>query len=193
MRKRPPQHASNLPEDPPSCRAADHAKDIEETYREESRSLLLSLRRLLPSPHDCWDTLHEVFVKVLHRRNLGHAEAGKPYILTAVRNQAYDRLRQRKLRGNIELLLLEDQQSSRQPSPEEACEGAELADLIARAMAALPEEERRALTLVNLDGLSFAEAAVRMARREHKVRRLVAKALLQLQAAIEAGSGDADE
>lgn len=193
MSKRTPKHAANPPEDRPSCGAAEHAKNVEKIYREERGSLVLSLRRVLPSRDECLDAIQDVFVRILARRDLEDVRSRESYVQGAVKNKAYDQRRRRKCWGDIEQLLPNDQQSSRQPSPEEACEGAELADRLTLAMAALPEDQRLALTLAKSDGLSVAEAAVRMGCREHKVRRLIAEALLRLQAAIAEGSGEADE
>lgn len=178
------------PEQPPQD-APNDAKSIEEIYRKERGSLLLKLCRLLGSRQDGEDAMHDVFVRAL-RDERKDVQEPKLFLLRSIRNEAYDELRRRKRRDNILLRLLENQHSSRHASPEEEYAGDTLCNALAKAVASLPKEQRIALTLM-LDGLSTAEAALRMGHRKRKVRKLFTKALANLRAVVATVSGGADE
>lgn len=188
MRNRPPKPAPETPEDQRSPDAPEHAKnDIERTYREQSGSLRRSLGRLLPS-FERWDALHDLFAKFLDR---GLGNTAEPYLRKSVTNQALDNIKKRQCRDRHEQALMDDQLLLSGRSAEEIYEIQQIAAIAERAIRALPEQERKALTFVRMDGLTDAEAAARMGCKANKVRRLVSKALCLIRADIKAARGDA--
>lgn len=82
-----------------------------------------------------------------------------PWMRAIVRNSIIDLFRERKRRGERESNLAVDEW------PDEANDGrnedAVLAPELQDALAALPEKQREAVTLIQIDGLSVAEAALR--------------------------------
>ncbi len=83
-----------------------------------------------------------------------------PWMRAIVRNSIIDHFRERKRRGDREIELVVEEW----PAADEAGEvGADqLAPELAAALAALPEAQREAVTLVQVNGLSVAEAALRV-------------------------------
>ena len=83
-----------------------------------------------------------------------------PWMRAIVRNSIIDHFRERKRRGDREIeLVVEDWPDE---SSTRDVEGDQLAPELAAALASLPEAQRVAVTLVQVKGLSVAEAALRV-------------------------------
>ena len=82
-----------------------------------------------------------------------------PWMRAIVRNAVIDHFRQRKRRGERETLLPVEEwaDDTRERSPADAPLSPELQD----ALAELPAKQREAVTLIQIEGLSVAEAALR--------------------------------
>lgn len=63
------------------------------------------------------------------------------------------------------------------PSPSEVAQGNELREAASRAMAALPEDYRDILRLVQSEGLTLRDAALRMGRTHDAAKKLYGRAL----------------
>ena len=111
---------------------------------------------LCGSPHEAQDIVQDVCVKLLSRPR--HATRGRElaYLLTAVRNVWYDRLRARAARPQRAAL---DDHADVLASP--LPEPAELVDhkRVYAAIAQLSEPHRLVVTSIDVAGLSYAEAA----------------------------------
>jgi len=70
--------------------------------------------------------------------------------------------------------------AARGPSPSDAAIGEETRRRAERAMAGLPEDYRTVLALVQIDGLTLADAAARMDRSYEAVKKLYGRAASQL-------------
>ncbi len=82
-----------------------------------------------------------------------------PWMRAIVRNSIIDYFRERKRRGDREIeLVVEEWPDESEPSE---VGGEQLAPELAAALAALPEAQREAVTLIQVQGLSVAEAALR--------------------------------
>jgi len=82
-----------------------------------------------------------------------------PWMRAIVRNSIIDHFRERKRRGQREVELFEERWADdRSETPESRTT---LAPELAEALAALPEGQREAVTLIQVEGLSVAEAALR--------------------------------
>ncbi len=82
-----------------------------------------------------------------------------PWMRAIVRNSIVDHFRDRKRRGHREVELFEERWADdRSETPESRTE---LAPELAAALAALPDGQREAVTLIQVEGLSVAEAALR--------------------------------
>lgn len=83
-----------------------------------------------------------------------------PWMRAIVRNSIIDHFRERKRRGDREVELIVEQWPDTSDSADS--ESVELAPELAAALAALPDAQREAVTLVQVKGLSVAEAALRV-------------------------------
>jgi RNA polymerase sigma-70 factor (ECF subfamily) len=124
-------------------------------YDEHHLPLFRFAWRLTGSVADAEDIVQECFLALLGP-DCGY-DAGRTalrtYLFGAVRNQALKRMRGRE-EGAAEADAPADPRS-----PESDALRAEAADVVARAVAALPENQRSALVLAHYEQLSLAEIA----------------------------------
>jgi RNA polymerase sigma-70 factor, ECF subfamily len=109
--------------------------------------------RLTGSMADAEDVVQECFLALL-RPGCGFDAARTPirtYLFGAVRNQSLKRLRARE-QGN-------GRESTDRHTPEAEALRGETAEAVARAIAALPENQREALLLAHYEQLSLLEIA----------------------------------
>ena len=141
-------------------------------------------RRLTDSRQDAEDLVQETFLRAFRAwMDLRRPKRVEPWLATICLNLARSRFRARARRPSE--VALQDWMVERRPSedPESRAEGIERDELY-RAMHELPEEQRVALTLVDLSGLSTFEAAEAMGTprgtvlsRLHRGRRALARLL----------------
>ena len=82
-----------------------------------------------------------------------------PWMRAIVRNSIIDHFRDRKRRGERELQVVQEEWPDE--SEDEGVANRPIAPELQDALAALPEKQREAVTLVQIEGLSVAEAALR--------------------------------
>jgi len=82
-----------------------------------------------------------------------------PWMRAIVRNSIIDHFRERRRKGDREVELIADEWADERDSGAENREP--LAPELAHALAALPDGQREAVTLIQVEGLSVAEAALR--------------------------------
>jgi len=109
--------------------------------------------------------------------------AFRPWFLRIVSNAALDQLRRRKVR---EVEPLADSVPAPVESPEDAAHRSLLRDQLSQALAELPERQRIAVTLFDLEGYSHAEVASVLEVPEGTVRSYVFHARRALRAALAA-------
>ena len=102
------------------------------------------------------DLAHEAAEKALRRAGqLRDVERLRAWLLRILANCLRDHIRMR--RDHVELADVEDVLSADTPTPEEARSSAELVLRVRRAVAELPLGQRQVMTLVDLEGCSYAE------------------------------------
>lgn len=114
-------------------------------------------RAVTGDAHDADDAAQDAFLSALDR--LETYDPGRPFgpwLMRIASNAAIDLIRRRTVRRAD---ALDDTISARGVSPETAAGNAELRERIAAAMAALPERQRIAVTLFDLEGYPHAEIA----------------------------------
>jgi RNA polymerase sigma-70 factor (ECF subfamily) len=114
--------------------------------------LLGFLRRMLRDPALAEDVLQTTFLHMVRAR--GRYEPGmgvRPWFFAIAANAARDALRRRKVRGERPMNEEID------PSFEPALPDPALAKALGEALGALPAEQREAVLLHKLEGLSFDE------------------------------------
>jgi RNA polymerase sigma factor (sigma-70 family) len=157
-------------------------------YDRHHRGLLAFCRHMLGDREEAEDVLQHVFVS-LHRHLCSDARAlrVKPWLYTVARNRCLS-----VLRGRRDALSLE---TVAEPSTDGLAVAAEverrqdLRDLLAD-LRALPDDQRAALLLSELDGLSHRDVAEVLGVRHAKVRALVFQARESLMTSR--GARDAD-
>lgn len=131
-------------------------------------------RQLLRGEAEVEDAVAEAFTKVLSviQRGGGPSDAFRPYLLTAVRNAAYDRGR-----GEKRQVVTDDMESydSGEPFVDPALEGLERS-LIARAFLSLPERWQSVLWHTEIEGVKPAEAATILGMNPNGVAALAYRA-----------------
>ncbi|MCR9093348.1 MAG: sigma-70 family RNA polymerase sigma factor [bacterium] len=105
-----------------------------------------------------------------------------PWMRAITRNTIIDHFRERKRKGDREVELVVEEFADEHEGSAEA--DTALAPELTAALAALPDSQREAVTLVQIEGLSVAEAALRagvsagaLKVRAHRGYRALAKAL----------------
>jgi RNA polymerase sigma-70 factor (ECF subfamily) len=162
----------------------------------------MQIGRLLRGKLDAEDLLQETSLEA-HRavaRFRGTSEvafrAWLRQILAAVLSNQIRRYRGTKGRdARLERRLVEDlDRSSRaldrgliaeQSSPSQQVARRERALLLAEALAVLPEDYRDVIVFRHLEGLAFAEVALRMGRTEDSVKNLWVRALARLRRTLD--------
>lgn len=148
---------------------------VELIRRHQSRLYYLALR-LLKDPMEAEDALQEVFVKAFEaaaRFEPQGTVAGWLSRITA--NHCLNRLRQRHPQDSLDA---EDAPAvaDRGPSPLQAMEGQDLSRRLEGLLAALPENQRRALVLKRFGGLSYQEIGEEMGLSAQAVDGLLKRA-----------------
>src|SRR5437868_6577748 len=142
---------------------------FDEIMRLHEKQVLLTAARLLGSQDEAQDVAQETFLRLyrhLHRmRNV--QEAGS-WLYRVTVNLCND-IHRRRSRRKIEPLIGPDPVSLA-PNPEIACGEAERARLVQMAIETLPEKERAAVVLRDLQGLSTREVAEILGSSEVTVR-----------------------
>ena len=163
-----------------AARAGDRDA-FERLMRQYERLVLATALRLVGRMEDAQDASQEVFLK-LHR-NLGKLAtanvAGWLYRVTV--NVCRDQRRRRPEVGLEEA----GEVAAREAGPGEATEAGERRRALELSLRLLPEKERAALVLRDLEGLSTAEVAEALGSSEATVRSQVAKARVKVKDFVE--------
>lgn len=151
-------------------------------FTEEVQPHELALRRWLrsqfPRLSDVDDVVHESYVNLLRRRPLGRIAFSKAYLFAAARHAALKVFRKQRLFSEVPLARLSDcQLLDTAANVEEIVMGQQEDDLVAEAVARLPERCREIVKLRAGLGLSYAEIAERLDLSEATVRVQVARGI----------------
>ncbi|HUI54007.1 MAG TPA: sigma-70 family RNA polymerase sigma factor [Bryobacteraceae bacterium] len=165
-----------------AARAGDLAA-FETLMRQHERMVLVTAMRMLGNIEDAKDASQEVFLK-LHR-NLGKVEAASNFsgwLYRVTVNVCHDMGRKRTASVAVddvpELAAAED-------DPHQSAEGAERRRVLQLSLRLLPEKERAALVLRDLEGLSTEEVARVLGSTESTVRSQISKARVKVREFVE--------
>jgi RNA polymerase sigma-70 factor (ECF subfamily) len=134
------------------------------------------------------DAAQEAFVSAW--RNIGtlRGEAFRPWVLRIAANLCRDELRRRVRRPSSSLdAALEagvPEPPDDDPLPEDTALNAELRAGLDAALAALPDDQRRAIVLCDVDGLDYSEIAAVMNTSLGTVKSRIARGRLRLREAL---------
>ncbi len=123
-------------------------------WHQHEAELRAWLQRRLGNPHDAEDMLQDLFLKAMRQdRKFCELENARAWLFEVARNAVADRLRLKKEQVELPDDLADE---TDEPFPVES-----LAECLPRALAELSAEDREAITLCDLEGLSQQEYAQR--------------------------------
>jgi RNA polymerase sigma-70 factor (ECF subfamily) len=141
---------------------------LAELYDRHSRLAYTLIVRILGSPSDAEEVLQETFVRVWSRADTYDAVLGSPaaWLTRIARNRAIDRLRARRVRGNVTVELAHPgSPASWEPvtleTPETVLEGRTTASAVRTALASLAPEQRALIEAAFFEGYTHSELATR--------------------------------
>jgi RNA polymerase sigma-70 factor (ECF subfamily) len=158
--------------------------DLVGRYAVQARRLA---RTILNDPDDADDAAQDGFLSAW--RHLGRYDPGRPFgpwLLRIVANAAADRRRRRRVRQTEELSPVT---ASRDPGPATDTDRSALRTAFVAALAELPERQRTAIVLFDVEGYSHAEIAGVLGVPEGTVRSDVFHARRALRGPLEAWRG----
>lgn len=130
---------------------------LELLVRRHATPLLTFLARMAGDRHRGEELFQEVFLAVwVKRRQYQHPRPFKPWLYAIAVNKCRAAFR---LRPAWSAPLTDDGPAADDASPADALVAAETADLVVRAVARLPEQQRAVVTLRVWEGLSYARIA----------------------------------
>jgi RNA polymerase sigma-70 factor (ECF subfamily) len=144
--------------------------------------------RMLGQAQAAEDAAQEAFVSAW--RNIGtlRGEAFRPWVLRIAANLCRDELRRRVRRPSSSLdVALEagvPEPPDEDPLPEDTALNAELRAGLDAALAALPDDQRTAIVLCDVDGLDYSEIAAVMNTSLGTVKSRIARGRLRLREAL---------
>ena len=164
---------ATYPGERPDQRAKDK-RAFEELVAEHQALVLRTAYRLLGRVEDAQDAAQEVFLQLF--RNLRRIEGDpKAWLYRVTVNVCRDHYRRRKHTGELTLSLKDSALD-----PERALQLDERKRLLMRALQRLPERERAAIVLRDIEGLSTTEAAAILGVEEVTVRSQISVARVKL-------------
>jgi RNA polymerase sigma-70 factor (ECF subfamily) len=158
--------------------------------RYETRVMTMAAR-LLGTRDDAHDVAQEVFLrafKYLHRLDL--QKPLEPWLMRITVNVCRDVGRQRQRRRNTFVQFEKPEAVDQSADPYAGLARKQERLILQRALANLPEKERLAIILRDVEGLSTAEVASILRSSETTVRSQVSRGRLRLKAAIDRLTGD---
>ena len=137
----------------------DSFNHLVERYQREVYNLAL---RMLGNTQGAEDATQEAFVSAFKGISRFRGGSFRAWLLRIVANACRDQLRSLRRRPTIPIEALELEPDRNAPSPEDYALRRELGGEVARALASLPLEQRLAVILCDIEGLSYEEIAQAM-------------------------------
>lgn len=139
------------------------------------------------------EVVQEVFVHIWERADMFDARFGKPltWAVVLTRNKAIDRLRAQQRRQRLAQALEEAGETSLHHDPHSASRqlaARESIDAMRQALTELAVEQRQAIELAFLGGLTQTEIAAQLGLPLGTVKARIRRGMLQLRALLEKGT-----
>lgn len=147
-------------------------------------------RRLTGDEADAEDLVQEAYAKVLSLTDWRRLEAPDRFVMTVIRNLAFERFRRAKVVAIRQIGVLEmDALPDPAPDAYAVTSARQELDLVLAALERLPVQCRKVLTLRKMHGLSPGQIAVRLNLSVSTVEKHLAKGLKLLTKALATGDG----
>jgi RNA polymerase sigma-70 factor (ECF subfamily) len=141
--------------------------------------------RMLGNSQLAEDVTQETFLKAYRGLAKLRGDNLRAWLLRIASNTCNDLLRSRRGRQDVSLELLTEERevtwASSDPSPEEEALRGELGREIQRGLLTLPQEQRMVLVLVDVEGMSYEEAAEAIGISPGTVRSRLSRARAKLR------------
>lgn len=131
--------------------------------QQQNRVYALCLRMMSGSRQDALDMAQEALLRVYRSLGSYKGEAGfSTWVYRLTANVCIDELRRRKRNSTVSMDVLREngfEPPDKAPSPEQAAVLSEDSEELARAISLLPEDQRAAVLLRDVHGLSYEQVA----------------------------------
>jgi RNA polymerase sigma-70 factor (ECF subfamily) len=148
------------------------------------------LMRILNSREEAEDVLQEVFLQVWRRAADFDENRGRPFtwLVTLTRSRGIDRLRTLAARDRVAIAAAKDVSEQVSDASTDAFRS-EQRSLVNKALAQLPDEQKRLLLLAYFDGLTQSEIATRLGTPLGTVKTRMRTGMMKLRELL-AGKGE---
>lgn len=155
---------------------------FERLMRLHERKVYLLALRLTADPEDAKDAAQETFIRLHHRLNQIDSERSVgPWLSTVAANVCHDLGRQRRRSKTAALSEKAAALPDSAAGPERLAAGQQQEQRLRKALLNLPERERAALILREIEGFTTQEAAKILGSTEATVRSQISNARLKLR------------
>jgi RNA polymerase sigma-70 factor (ECF subfamily) len=159
-------------------------------YDRFAPAMLAVAQRVLGSPREAEDLVHDVFLEAWHRARHYDRQRGtvQTWLMLRLRSRALDRLRAGQRRARLIKEAIAEEPPP--PSSNEIESGAsEQAHALHGFLAELNHDQRQVLELAYFEGLPLAEIAVRLTLPIGTVKSRMSRAIGELRLRVERGDG----
>lgn len=158
---------------------------IDEVYREHHAALRGFTRRLIGDHETAEDLVHDVFVVLPDAIRRFRGEASLRTFLMAIAVRRGHKFIRSATRRRAAMSRLADQPVAPAPTPDRALQQQQAAETLYRALDKLPDDQRTAFVLCEIDQLSAADAAAITGAPEATMRTRLFHARKKLRAILE--------
>lgn len=158
--------------------------------RTDPAPLLESMYRTLSGPISTADRLHGALRTMIRQRHVDSTHSKRTLPKAGSRNVSPNQRHRDEKRRVFDAYLAQAMLGSDFDLPDKQYECEQTLRLLMQSLADLPEQQRLAIELMSVDGLSAAETAACLGITEQTARRLTRKALFRLQSDMDAAGKD---
>ena len=144
------------------------------------------LVRILNSREEAEDILQDVFIQVWRRAKDFDEQRGRPFtwLVTLARSRAIDRLRLLGARQRLAASAERERVDEASDALTDAIKGTQQ-EVVRRALAELPEEQKTTLVLAYFEGLTQSEIAAKLGAPLGTVKTRMRSGMIKLRALLE--------
>jgi RNA polymerase sigma factor (sigma-70 family) len=147
----------------PMISESDQSRWFAEEVLPHEPALRAYLRSRFPRLSNQDDVVQEAYLRVLRAKRTGHIAYAKAFLFTTARNAALDLFRRKNAAPTEEITdLRKSHVLEERPNAAELVTHQQELDILADAIASLPERCREVITLRYAEGLSYKEIAARL-------------------------------